>query len=275
VYKDGFKPIVSIVIPVHNEADKTIACLKSIRANTKLPYEIVWVDNGSHRDQLKSIRVHATKPHMHCKLVRNDTNMGFVHATNQGINEAEGDYIILLNNDTTVNWKWESKLIKPLMNDAKVGAVGPVTQSKIAWQEAVNLNRRWNLTLPVYSTITAETYPHKLSEQFADKYVDVGKLPLSFFCVAMRKKTIDDIGLLCESFSIGLGDDDEYCFRLRAHGYKLMLSLGTFVHHWHRTTFTALKIGVDSLRRYNLKILKQQEKETMEKVKDGRIKPIV
>ena len=58
-------------------------------------------------------------------------NLGFVKATNQGIKEAEGDYIILLNNDTEVYMGWEKRLINPLIEDKSVGAVGPVTKVEL------------------------------------------------------------------------------------------------------------------------------------------------
>lgn len=261
--KKKHTPVVSIVIPGINEATKTIACLRSIRACTATPYEIVWVDNGSSPKQFDAIRYQATRPHVHTKLIRNARNLGFVKAVNQGLAEASGEFIVLLNNDTEVTPNWEKKLIKPLANNPKVGAVGPVTQSRIAWQEAYNLNLRWNLDLPLFQITTPNipSYAEQLEKVFKNKYIDIGNLPLSFFCAAFRRSTFKNLGGLCEEFNIGLGDDDEYSMRLRAQGYRLMLSLGTFVYHHHRTTFKSLNLGVDSLRRHNIKILRRKEKE--------------
>jgi GT2 family glycosyltransferase len=258
--KKKFNPVISIIIPGINEAPKTIKCLQSIRASTPTPHEIVWIDNGSSPRQFAAIKHQATRPHVHTKLVRNVNNLGFVKAINQGLVEATGDFIILLNNDTEVTPDWEKKLIKPLVTNPKVGAVGPVTQSRIAWQEAFNLNLRWNLNLPIYRTEDPR-YAENLDKKFKDKYIDIGNLPLSFFCAAFRRKTFKELGGLCEEFNIGLGDDDEYSMRLRAHGYRLMLSLGTFVFHHHRTTFKALNLAVDSIRRYNVRVLKKKERE--------------
>ena len=258
--KSKFKPTVSIIIPGINEAQKTIKCLQSIRANTATPHEIIWIDNGSAPKQFDAMRHQATRPHVHTKLVRNNHNLGFVRAINQGLAEAVGEFVILLNNDTEVTPNWEKKLIKPLVTNPKVGAVGPVTQSRIAWQEAANLNLRWKLNLPVYRD-GDKNYAQQLENKFKDKYIDIGNLPLSFFCASFRRRTFKDLGGLCEEFNIGLGDDDEYSMRLRAHGYRLMISLGTFVYHHHRTTFKALNLGVDSIRRHNIKILRRKEKE--------------
>jgi GT2 family glycosyltransferase len=103
---------------------------------------------------------------------------------------------------------------------------------------------------------------------FKNKYIDVGKLPLSFFCAAFRKETFDQIGFLDEDFGMGLGDDDEYCYRLRAHNLKLVLSLETFVFHHHRTTFKALKLPVDKIRRRNIHTLRAKKKAIMKELND-------
>jgi len=273
MHRDGYKPKVSIIIPVHNESAKTVRCLASIRANTKLPYEIVWVDNNSNDDNFGLIRRQATRPNVHTKLIKLKQNVGFVKATNIGIKEAESSskYIILLNNDTEVSRYWATKLVTPLRKDATVGAVGPITQSSISWQEATNLNRRWDLKIPKFTkggdnTKNIHKYNEIISRKFKDKYMDIGALPLSFFCVALRKETFDQIGLLDEDFGIGLGDDDEYCFRLRAHNLTLVLSLETFVYHHHRTTFKALKLPVDSIRRKNIRVLREKKKAVMREV---------
>lgn len=258
--KEKHKPVVSIVIPVLNQAEKTIMCLRSIRANTKLPHEIIWIDNGSKTDEYSMIRRQATRPRVHTKLIRNGYNLGFVKATNQGIREAVGDYVIFLNNDTEVSWKWATKLIKPLMHNSKIGAVGPVTQSTLSWQSPAHLNMQFDLSMPPYTNNPPE-YAQMLINQFEGDYLDAEKNNLSFFCAAFRRSIFEELGVLNEEISIGLGDDDEYCLRMRAAGYKLLVSLGTFVYHHHRTTFHDLHLGLDSLRRHNLKILKRTAKQ--------------
>ena len=192
---------------------------------------------------------------------RPKTNNGFIKATNQGIRAARGKYIILLNNDTEVFPDWEIKLIKPLYHYSEVGAVGPITQSSISWQTNRYLNSRWAVGVPPYNDSIKPHYWKKLKRSLEDKYLDVTGISLSFFCAAIRKSVFTKIGLLCEELNIGLGDDDEFCMRMRTHGYKQWLSLGTFVYHNHRTTFKALNLGVESLHAHNMQIIKRKEKE--------------
>jgi len=259
-HKDGFVPELSIVIPTVNQATLTVRCFASIRKWTKTPYEIVWVDNGSRQEEHNIILKQARCPRVHTKLVRFKHNTGFVRGTNAGIKEAEGKYVVLLNNDTEVTVNWDKKLIYPLAKDPKVGCVGPITQSKIAWQEACSLNARWQLGLPTYRANPGE-YARDLDRNFGKRYIDTKKLPLSFFCAAFRRETFDRYGVLCEDFGYGLGDDDEYCHRLRSAGLQLVLSLGTFVMHHHRTTFSALGLNVDGIRRHNIGVLRDKTRK--------------
>jgi GT2 family glycosyltransferase len=261
-HKDGFVPTVSFVIPVYNQARMTVSCFASIRASISCPYEIIWIDNGSNEVEFGTIKVQATRPRVHTKLVRFEKNIGFVKATNAGIREAEGEYVILLNNDTEVGFKLATRLIYPLTQDKTVGATGPVTDSSIGWQGIRNINRRWSLSYPSYDGNIKE-YSRVIREAYPGKCIPVGgrKLPLSFFCCCMRRSLFDEIGYLDEDFGIGLGDDDDMAMRMAAFGYKQMLVLDAFCRHHHRTTFTSLKLGVDSLRRHAIRVLKKKSKE--------------
>lgn len=240
-----------------NQSGVTVNCFHSIRFNTKIPYEVIWVDNGSKKDEYEII-LRQAKLLNKCKIIRNKENMGFVKATNQGIDLASGDYIILLNNDTVVSSGWEEELIYPLQK-RQCSVVGPLTDSRLAWQTAKFVNATWKTAIPEYVFSERKFYKQKL-DRYHYKYLDItkDKVNLAFFCAAIPKDVVKEVGKLCEEFTIGLGDDDEYCARLRSRGHKLFLSLGAFVKHYHRTTFTAMGIGEDSLRSYNKKILNKK-----------------
>ena len=63
---------------------------------------------------------------------------------------------------------------------------------------------------------------------------------LAFFCTLFRKDVFREIGFLDPSFEDGLGDDDDLCKRMADAGLSCALSMGTYVHHDHRSTFAAL-----------------------------------
>lgn len=249
----------SIIVPTFNQAALTTKCFESIKRNTSsVTYELIWVDNGSTADQFDAIYKAIRRLSLPAKLIRFKKNKGFIQATNAGIREASGEFVLLLNNDTEVGYRWADKLIKPLHN-IEVGAVGPLTQSKIAWQEISHVTKKWHKKIPEYQG-TTETYSKILDQKLGDEYIEITSGPLAFFAVALRRETFGEIGLLDEVYGPGLADDDDFCFRLRAAGLKLLLSIGTFVYHCHRTTFKATGVNVDALLRKNVRIFQEKKK---------------
>ena len=65
----------------------------------------------------------------------------------------------------------------------------------------------------------------------------------SFFCVAMPRKLVNDVGLLDEAFGRGFFEDDDYCRRVRMAGYKVAIADDVFIHHHLSASFD--KLGQD------------------------------
>lgn len=114
------QPEVSIVIPVYGQHLTTYQCLKSISDNPpSLPYEVIVADDCSPEpaeqalDMVKGIRV-----------VRGESNQGFVGNTNAGAFSARGQWIVLLNNDTIVTPVAFDRLIDTFSEHQDVGLVG-------------------------------------------------------------------------------------------------------------------------------------------------------
>lgn len=112
-------PVVSIVIPVYGQLQTTLACLESIAAAaTAVPYEVVVVDDASPDGTADALAAVAG-----IRLIRNEANRGYLHSTNAGAAAATGDFLVLLNNDTTVSSGWLDALVDST-SDPDVGAVG-------------------------------------------------------------------------------------------------------------------------------------------------------
>ena len=202
--------MVDIAIPSWNQSKLAVACLQSIRQHTT-DYRLIFVDNGSAPDEFAIIDTELQRhPHL---LVRTRRNLGFVKAVNQGLCLSTADHVVLLNNDTEVAPGWIEKLQAPFA-DRRVGAVGPVTTTTDCWQGREPVQ-------PGYRLISATSM-------------------LAFFCVMFSRQCINDVGLLDESFGVGLADDDDYCRRIHDEGYHLALAQDLLIVHHHRSTFKQL-----------------------------------
>lgn len=121
------QPLVSIIIPFRDRGDLLRTCLTSIaRAapSNVCRFEIVLVDNGSHEDATFRVLdwARATMP---TKVVHDDSPFNFSRLINAGARASEGDFLLLLNNDTEVLTPDWLDLMVGVALESNVGAVGP------------------------------------------------------------------------------------------------------------------------------------------------------
>ena len=200
-----------------------ISCaLRSIRKYSEPnSYEIIVVDNHSTDETAEWL-----KGQPDIKLILNSDNVGFPAGCNQGIAEANGNSILLLNNDTIVTPNWLSNLNKCLFSAADIGAVGTITNSCSNFQ-SIECD---------YSSIEemiefARQINHSNPEQWENRGRLVG------YCMLIKAEVISKIGLLDEVFSPGNYEDDDYSLRIRNAGYRLVLCRDTFIHHFGSVSF--------------------------------------
>lgn len=90
---------LSIIIVNWNTRDVLCDCLQSIYSETRdITYEVIVIDNASVDGSPTMVR--AEYPLV--TLIENHENRGFAAANNQGIQIAQGRYLLLLNSDTVV-----------------------------------------------------------------------------------------------------------------------------------------------------------------------------
>jgi GT2 family glycosyltransferase len=102
----------SIIIPNYNGGEFITDCLYSLYQSIKLcsgNFEIIIVDNDSKDNSLELIndffnQYRSTK--LITKIFQLKTNTGFAGAVNFGINKAQYEYVVLCNNDLTLEPNW-------------------------------------------------------------------------------------------------------------------------------------------------------------------------
>lgn len=93
---------ISIVIPNYNGAACLEACLRSLLRQTYPPAEILVVDNASRDHSVEMVRRVAPQ----ARILSQACNSGFAAAVNRGTQEARGEWVAVLNNDTEAEAEW-------------------------------------------------------------------------------------------------------------------------------------------------------------------------
>ncbi|UKS27644.1 glycosyltransferase family 2 protein [Paenibacillus sp. HWE-109] len=209
--------VTSIIIPTFNGLNLLQECVASIRRHTSVPYEIIVVDNGSqdgtleycHRERLK--------------LVAIPINRGFPVACNYGLHIATGNALMLLNNDTLATPNWLDNMLRALYSSDDVGMVGPMTNYASGKQQIQEPYTNINEMVAKYNT------PNPAIWQDTTRLVGISLL--------FKRELLDQIGFMDERFSPGHFEDDDFCYRTRLAGYRLLIVGDCFIFHHGSASF--------------------------------------
>lgn len=218
------KVTVSIVIPMHNKCLYSFTCLKSILCNTSnINYEVIAVDDGSKDDTSQMLN-----QCQNIKVVTNSEAKGFVVACNLGIQQAQGKYILLLNNDTKVTDGWLDSLLRPFSLGPSTGLVGAKLiypngtlqeAGGIIWKDASgwNYGRGDDPDKPEYSYLREVDY-------------------CSGAAIVVRKDILDKLGGLDMRYVPAYYEDTDLAFAVRNWGFKVMFQPFSRVLHYEGVT---------------------------------------
>ncbi len=216
------RDICDIVIPVWNAPAATAECVNSIIARTHSPYRLIIIDNGSDKETADYLIGLKDEAGLDLELIRNDSNLGFVKAVNQGIKASGAGYVCLMNNDTIAEDGWLEEMIRIAQSAKEVGIVNP--SSNTFGQEPIGEN--------------AEKYASRLrqlSGQTQELYSARG------FCMLIKRELIDAIGLFDETFGIGYFEETDFSLRAYKAGFRTVRAKGAYVYHKEQTSFRELK----------------------------------
>lgn len=91
-------PVLSIIVVSYNTREMTLACLRSVYAETRVAFELIVVDNASADGSVAAIAAEFPQ----AILMAETKNHGFARANNLAAARAGGEYLLLLNPDTLV-----------------------------------------------------------------------------------------------------------------------------------------------------------------------------
>lgn len=213
-------PRVSVVIPVHNAHLYTFTCLKSIASDgDAIPFEVIVVDDHSDDETPRMLSAMSG-----LRVVRNEGERGFVYACNLGAQNAHGDYLVFLNNDTIVPSGWLKTIIATFAENPDIGLVGvkllyPTGRLQeaggIIWKDgsAWNYGRGDDPNKPQYNYLREVDY-------------------CSGACLAISRQLFLDLGSFSETFAPAYLEDADLAFKVRQSGRRVVYQPAVAVIHF-------------------------------------------
>lgn len=112
---NSVKPIISIILPVHNTSPYLEECLDSIHNQSFKDYELICIDDGSSDNSYEILKKYE-KIITNCKVIR-QSNQGVAIARNTGLKNVKGDYIIFIDSDDYVESNYLERLYSESCNN--------------------------------------------------------------------------------------------------------------------------------------------------------------
>ncbi len=229
------KGLASVIVPCFNQLEYTRHCLTALMRHTRLPWELIVVDNGSTDGTPSYLAGVQDASPIPVTVVSNPTNRGFPAAVNQGLSAALGDFLVLLDNDAVVTDRWLDQLVALAGAEPTIGLTGPMSNSAMGPQHVEHVH---------YADLDPmHAFAATWRDQHRGQWFTVGKL--SGFCLLMRRAVYEKVRGLDEAFVIGFADED-LAERARRAGFQLAVAHDLFVHHFGGRTFAALGIDAES-----------------------------
>ncbi len=199
----------SVIIPVWNGREYLPSCLDALLTQGYPDLEIVVVDNASADGSADLV----AERYPQVRLIRNRANLGFAGGCNVGLRAAQGDVLVLLNQDTRVLPGWLQAVVDALRRP-EVGIVG----CKILYPDGETIQHaggwiEWPL---------GASFHYGKGEQDDGRWDEPRQVDyVTGAAMGFRRDLLERVGPLDEGFWPGYFEDADFCFRAREAGYEI------------------------------------------------------
>ena len=226
-------PLISIVIPTKDHSQALNQCLKSIFSKTSYTlFEVIVVDNGSVKEETHNVLASWKKKESgRLNVIRFDIPFNFSRLVNEGVRQANGALVVLLNDDTEViSESWLEEMAGQAQRQS-IGAVGA-----FLFYPDRTLQHAGLILGIVGPANHAHRYAHDDSPGYFGRLLIVANYAaVTGACLMVKKQLFIEAGGLDEDLAVAYNDVD-FCLRLLKMGYRnVVLPQVRLFHHESRS----------------------------------------
>jgi GT2 family glycosyltransferase len=218
------RPFFSVIIVSLNGGPVIARALSALRATDYPRFEVIVVDNGSTDDLARIVRTRFPE----VRLIQSPINLGFAGGNNLGLREAQGDVLVLLNDDTEVRPGWLGAWARAAAEHPRWGILG----CKLLYPDGHTIQHAGGIVHPNGAT------NHVGYEQEDDgRFDQLLRCPyVTGAALAIRRELYEHLGGLDEKYFPIYFEEHDYCWQTWRAGYEVLYVPGcVVVHHESRT----------------------------------------
>lgn len=220
-------PLVSIIIPNKDHADDLKKCIDSIDSLSAYKnYEFVIIENNSVEKKTFSYYEELSKRDC-VKVVKWDKEFNYSAINNFGVSYADGEYVLLLNNDTEI---MDGECLAEMLGYCQRDEVG-IVGARLYYDDGAIQHAG---VIVGYGGIAGHAFVGLFEKD--NLYQNRTKMTCDYSAVTaaclMTKKTIfEQVGGLDESFMVAFNDID-FCLRVRELGKLVVYNPHARLYHY-------------------------------------------
>ncbi|WP_407378850.1 glycosyltransferase family 2 protein [Methanobrevibacter sp.] len=239
-YTFDSEPLVSIIILNRNGLGHLQRLFEDFDSKTNYSnYEIIVVDNASRDESVEYL--HSLD--LNINVIENSENVSFSKGNNDAAKIANGEYLLLLNNDIEPTYGWLNELVGCMLKNDNVGSVGAKlifpyyddieNQGKSYTIQHAGVKFREERTPYIYGPYHEHMYSTLLFSDEVNHEKEV--ISNTAACLLVKKDVYLDLGGLDENYFYGYEDID-FAFKLYKSGYKSIYNPFALLFHHESAT---------------------------------------
>jgi GT2 family glycosyltransferase len=232
-----------VVVPIHNALEVLDACLASLDRTLPAGSAVLLADDASTDPRIEPLaRGWCERSLLAARYVRRARNLGFPANCNAAFAETGDADVVLLNSDTVATAGWLEQLVRCAASDPRIATITPWSNNAeiCSWPRFCEDN-------------PAPEFPDAVAEAAAGLAPEYPELPTAVgFCMYIRRAALRQLGDFdAETFGRGYGEENDFCLRAAAMGWRNVLCDTAYVVHRGGASFGPLDMapGGDNLAR--------------------------
>jgi len=222
---EDYSPLISIIISYRNDLKGLKRLLKNFEENIKYPsYEIIVVDNTSSDDLI--VFLEHLKKSLPLKMIKSVEKCSYSKNINIGVNNANGEYILLLNNNVEPTYGWLNQMVNTALKSDDVGAVGAKLVYRECFDSVYNKNNSFKIEsigITFKKDLEGFIEPYNIGRGLEPFEIKINseelRLAVSGAALLVQKEKYLQVKGLDEGYDEGYEDVD-LCLKLYKMGYN-------------------------------------------------------